>query len=34
MKVEINEWKNSADSQLISLDAINDKAYVLTKLSG
>ena len=26
MKVDINEWKTSAESQFISMDAINDKA--------
>ena len=33
IKVEINVWKNSAESQLISIDAINNRAYLLTKLS-
>ena len=31
--MEINVWKNSAESQLISIDAINNRAYLLTKLS-
>ena len=31
MKMENNEFKNSAESQLISLDVINDKAYIITK---
>ena len=33
MKLEINEWKTSAESQFIFMDAINDPGYVLTKLS-
>ena len=33
MKLEINEWKTLAESQGISKDAINDHAFILTKLS-
>ena len=33
IKMEMDEWKTSAESQFISIDAINDKAYLLTKLS-
>ena len=33
MKLEINEWKTSAESQFISMEAINDCTFILTKLS-
>ena len=33
MKLEISEWKTSDESQFISINAINDRAPILTKLS-
>ena len=33
MKMEINEWKISAKSQLISMDVICERAKILTRLS-
>ena len=33
MKMEINEWKTSTESQFMSLDAINDQASSLAELS-
>ena len=33
MKLEINKWKTSAESQFTSMDAFNDRVYILTKLS-
>ena len=33
MKEEFNEWKISAESQLIPMNVINDRACLLTELS-
>ena len=33
MKLEINEWKTSAESQFISMDAINYHFFIFTKHS-
>ena len=33
MEVEINEWKFFAESQLISMDGICERAVILTMLS-
>ena len=33
MKLEINEWKISAESQLISMKVMNERAEILSRMS-